>query len=174
VSGEWWAGASCARWSHPTQSGPTLRRRRKWIGFLGDADLDFVALDAGFEVVDFDFGVVAPLAVVDAESPGVPGAGDDAVFEPAAGERRAHVGAEIVDGKVASRFIEDGDHAAVDGEGLALAFEDFADFGDGREVGLGGRVGHFLVESRKSKVRGRGPGRRMVKAGRAKYNVLST
>ena len=89
-----------------------------------------VAFDADFEGVDFDFGVVAPFAVVNAEAPGVPGAGDDAGFEVAAGEGSAHVGAEVVDGGEFSGFVEDGDHATIDGVGLALAFWNVAQFGD--------------------------------------------
>jgi hypothetical protein len=96
--------------------------------------LDFVAFDADFEGVDFYLGVVAPLAVVNAEAPGVPGAGDDAGFEVAAGERSAHVGAEVVDGGEFSVLVEDGDHPSVDGVGLTLAVGNIADFGDGDEV----------------------------------------
>jgi len=96
--------------------------------------LDFVALNADFEGVDFYLGVVAPLAVVNAEAPGMPGARDDAGFEVTAGERGAHVGAEVVDGGEFSVLVEDGDHAAVDGVGLALAGGDVAHFGDGDEV----------------------------------------
>jgi hypothetical protein len=103
------------------------------MGFGRDADLDFVAFDADFEGIDFDLWVVAPFAVVNAEPPGVPGAGDDAGFEVAAGERGAHVRAEVVDGGEFSVLVEDGDHAAVHGVGLALAGGDVAQFGDGHK-----------------------------------------
>lgn len=42
--------------------------------------------------------------------------------------------AEVVDGREFAPFIENGDHAAVDREGLALAIGDVAQFGDGNEI----------------------------------------
>ena len=96
--------------------------------------MDFVAFDADFEGIDLDLGVVAPFAVVDAEPPGMPGAGDLAPFQVTAGERSSHVRAEVVDGGEFSVLVEDGDHATVDGVGLALALWNVAHFGDGDEV----------------------------------------
>src|SRR5690242_8233642 len=64
---------------------------------LRDSNGDFVPLDAALESVHFHLGVVAPPAVMNAESPSVPGAGDLAPFQIATGEGCTHVGAEIVD-----------------------------------------------------------------------------
>ena len=58
---------------------------------------------------DLDARVVGPGAVGDAEAPGVPGAGDDAALDVAAGQRRAHVRADVVDGVVRRPSTEQGD-----------------------------------------------------------------
>src|SRR5689334_12180926 len=71
----------------------TLREHRL---FQRDADLDLVSLDFHLEGVDLDSRVIAPFAVVNAEPPGVPGAGHDSLLHVAAGQRRAHVRAKVV------------------------------------------------------------------------------
>ena len=99
------------------------------------SDLNFVACKADLKGVDLDLGVVAPFSVMDAKAPGVPGTGDDALFEIAASKRGPHVRTEVVDGGEFSPFIEDGHHAAIDRVGLSLANGDVADFGDSDEIG---------------------------------------
>src|SRR5262245_27423691 len=64
----------------------------------------------------------------------MPGAGDNPGFQISAGKRSAHVRTKIVDGGVLVPLVENGDHAAVDGEGLALTIGDIADFGDGDKI----------------------------------------
>src|SRR5262249_42685334 len=54
-------------------------------------DLDLVADDPDRVAADLDARVVRPGAVGDAEPPGVPGAGDDAVLDVPAAERGPHV-----------------------------------------------------------------------------------
>src|SRR5262249_14720061 len=58
---------------------------------------------------DLDPRVVGPGAVRQAEAPGVPGAGDDAVLDEAAGQRGAHVRADVVDGKQPAAVAKDRD-----------------------------------------------------------------
>ena len=106
--------------------------------------MDFLSFDADFEGVDLDLGVVAPLAVVNAESPGMPRTSHDAGLKIAAGQRSAHVRAKIVDGRVFAVFVEDGDHAVVHRIGLSLTVGDVADTGDSDEIRIGGVVGHVL------------------------------
>lgn len=111
-----------------------LGRRRRLRNLLGgDPHLDVVSFDADFKGVDLDLGVVAPFAIVNAESPGVPRARDDARFQVASSERGSHVGAKIVDGRELAVLIEDGNHAAVDGKRLSLAIRDVGNFGDGNK-----------------------------------------
>jgi hypothetical protein len=65
--------------------------------------LNFAVVDADFEGVDAEAWVVCPFSVFDAKTPGMPRAADDAFFVEIAGaERRAHVRAEVVNGKVAA------------------------------------------------------------------------
>src|SRR3954468_4897946 len=87
----------------------------------GDLDLDLVADDADGVAADLDLGVVRSGTVGQAEAPGVPGAGDHAVLDPAAAERGAHVRADVVDGVVALAGAEDGDQLAAHLDRLALA-----------------------------------------------------
>jgi len=109
------------------------------VPHLSNADLDFVVDDADVELVDGEAGVVDPFAVVNAESPSVPGAGDGALFVQVSGtERRAHVGAEVVDREVAAVLMEHGDETFTDLERTAFALGDIADFGDRNEVIVGG------------------------------------
>jgi len=91
-------------------NGPTLLGGRR--GF-GGADLDFVADDADFVAVlpDFGAGVVEPGPFLDAEPPGVPGAGDRAVLNVTAGKRGPHVHADVVDGAVLAIDEKHRDHA---------------------------------------------------------------
>jgi len=98
-----------------------------------DPHLDVVSFNADLEGVDFDLGVVAPFAVVNAESPGMPRAGDDTGLQITPSKRGPHVWAKIVDGRELAILIEDGDHAAVDGERLSLAIRDVGNFGDGNK-----------------------------------------
>src|ERR1019366_5644867 len=92
------------------------------LRFLRDLDLHVVADDANLMATDLDTWVIRPDAVGDAKAPGVPGAGDDAVFDIAAGERRAHVRAAIVDGGRLAVEKEHGDEPMPDRHGLAFAF----------------------------------------------------
>ncbi len=61
-------------------------------------DLDLISLDPDGIAADFESRVVGPGAVGKAKTPGVPGAGDDAVGDEAAAETGAHVRANLVDG----------------------------------------------------------------------------
>ena len=71
-------------------------------------------LDSHSETIDFDCGVIAPGPILDSKSPGVPGAGDDAILEITARQRSTHVRAKIVDCVVLAGVVEDCYHAAVD------------------------------------------------------------
>jgi hypothetical protein len=128
--------------------------------FFGrDFNLDIVSLDPHLEGVDLDSRVVAPFAVVDAEPPGVPGTGDDSLLDVAAGQRRAHVRAEIVDGKERTSLVEYRHHPTVDSEGAAGTFGNVANLGDGREFhcwSLGRFVAH-TVDSNQQMWLGVGP-----------------
>ena len=48
---------------------------------FGYRDLDFISDDANRKAVDLNLGIVAPRAVACFESPGVPRANHDAVFD---------------------------------------------------------------------------------------------
>ena len=80
------------------------------------------------ESVNLDATIVAPGPVMDAESPGVPGARHDTVLEVPLGQRRAHVRAEIVDRKELAAVIEDGNHASGDFEPRAVPFRNLICF----------------------------------------------
>ena len=55
-------------------------------GEIADLQENFVARNANLEAVDLHLGIVAPGPVTRIESPGVPGAGDDPVFDIPAGQ----------------------------------------------------------------------------------------
>lgn len=99
--------------------------------------LNLVPFDANFERLDFEFTcrVVEPTAVFDAEPPGVPRAGDAISFEITLGERRALVGATIVDRRVFAADIKHGDNDAVHFIGTAFPFGNVAGPGDGLKLG---------------------------------------
>src|SRR5262249_35167958 len=98
--------------------------------------LNLIPRDAHFERVGFDARIVAPRAVADPKAPSVPGARDDAVFQRAVGQRRAHMRAEIVDGAILSAAqIEHRHQLLTHGEGGARALGDLADLGDSDELG---------------------------------------
>src|SRR5262245_2449604 len=65
----------------------------------------------------------------------MPGAGDNALLNPAIAQRRAHVRAAVVDGVVASPVKEQGDQLLAHDDGLAFALPDFADATDRMEFG---------------------------------------
>lgn len=105
----------------------------RWFGrffFFDFADKHFVVLDFYLEAVDFDSRIIFPSAIVDAESPSVPGAGDGVVFDVAFGQGRTHVGAQVVNRVPLVFFFEYGHHAAVHDDGFALVFFKIADVSD--------------------------------------------
>lgn len=61
-------------------------------------------------MIGLDFGIVRPRAIAQGESPGVPGASDAAVVDPAGRERCTLVGAKIIQGVILSGGFENGDH----------------------------------------------------------------
>ncbi len=99
------------------------------------ADLDVVAHDADFECVDGKTRVVGPFAVLNAEAPGVPWAGNDTLLVEITGtERRAHVGTEVVDCEVVATLMEYCHQSLANLKRAALAFGNGAHFGDGDEI----------------------------------------
>src|SRR5437016_5073101 len=67
------------------------------------------------------------------EACGVPGTGDFVLVDEAFGQRRAAMGAGIVNGVVRSLAMEEGQGFAADGDLLALPVGKLAHLGDGRE-----------------------------------------
>jgi len=97
--------------------------------------LDVVTHDPGLKGVDGQAGVIGPFAVLDAESPCMPRAGDDPLFiEITAAEGGAHVWAEVIDGEVAPVPMENGHKAVPYLERAAFAFGNVADLGDWYKV----------------------------------------
>src|SRR5579884_4089934 len=90
-------------------------------GFVLDLDLDLVALDPDGIAADLDARVVRPGAVGQAEPPGMPRAGHDAVLDMAIAERGTHVWAEVIDGVVAAAVAENRDDFVACHHRLALA-----------------------------------------------------
>jgi hypothetical protein len=99
------------------------------------AHLYFVSGYTDSESIDRKSRVVGPFAVADAKPPGVPRARDYAlIVQIARPERRAHVGAQVVDREVLAIPEKYRDKTFTNLERLALAFGDRADFGDGNEI----------------------------------------
>src|SRR5262249_29785530 len=112
------------------QAGPTSRRA-SCSGLLGlrpgwgsdcDLDLDLVAINADRITADLDARIVRPGAIGDAESPRVPGTGDDPILDVATAERGSHVGTHVVDGVELAILAEKGDQLVTNAHSLALAF----------------------------------------------------
>jgi hypothetical protein len=83
-------------------------------------NLHFVAHHAYGKRVDFDARVIAPRAILHSKSPSVPRASDDALFDTAFGQRRAHVRAKVIDGEKLIALAKDRHHAFINGERFAL------------------------------------------------------
>lgn len=75
---------------------------------------DIIPFDFDFEAIDFRTGIVFPGSVFDTEPPGVPGAGHRVIFDVAFGQRRSHVGTEIVDRIPLVALAKHRHHATVD------------------------------------------------------------
>src|SRR5207244_11323612 len=76
---------------------------------------------------NLDLGVIGPGAVLQAEAPGVPGAGDHPFLDPASAQRSAHVWAHVVDGVDTARGAEDGEQLVAHLDGLPLVLRQVAD-----------------------------------------------
>src|SRR5262249_45987511 len=106
-----------------------------FLSGLGNLDLDVVPFDADGVGADLDAWVVGPDAVGEAEAPGVPGAGDDAVLDAAAAQGGAHVRADVVDGEMLAADAEEGDQLATNDDGLAVPFLHLVDFAHRLKLG---------------------------------------
>jgi adenylate cyclase, class 2 len=100
-------------------------------------NLHLIAFDAHGVAADFQPGIVCPSAVGQPVAPGVPGAGDDAVFDVAAAERSAHVGAGVVDGVILAVNKKKGDQFFAYLDRFSFAGCDFADATDRVKIAHG-------------------------------------
>src|SRR6185437_14164396 len=98
---------------------------------LHDLRLAFHGDDAGFVGGDGAAGRVAKLAGLQVERPGMPGADDAAVFDRAAGEVSAGVGAVVVRDKDFALIHKDAKLKPADFDVLASAFFKFAQVAKG-------------------------------------------
>jgi hypothetical protein len=76
-------------------------------------------------MADLDTRVVGPGPIVQPKTPGVPGAGDDAVLDVTTRQRGPHVRAHVVDGLDLVATAKDSDEFAIDGYGLPLVVPKF-------------------------------------------------
>jgi len=109
--------------------------------------LNVFSFDAHIETVNRQLWIVAPCAVTNFKSPGVPRTGDDAVLHFARAQGRPHVWAQIVDRKVFSTVVKQGDRPLTEGKRLALTLWNGSDSGNGCE--LGHRCDLFPLVTRK-------------------------
>lgn len=80
----------------------------------------FIADDVHGITADFHAGIVRPGAVRKAETPVMPGTGDNAIIDVAAAQGSSHVRASVVDGEVLLAGTKHGDHFSVHREGAAF------------------------------------------------------
>ena len=92
-------------------------------------------MDTHLEVVHFDLGIIAPLPIVDAKSPGMPRASHNPPFQISTGQRSSHVRAKVIDREVRPAIVEDRHHPAIDGKRCPSSLRNLANLGDGDKVG---------------------------------------
>src|SRR5437588_3340358 len=79
-----------------------------------DLNLDHAVFDANRVAADLEPRVVGPGTIGEAEPPGVPGAGDNAVLDITAAQRGAHVRTDVVNGEVPTVIVKESDEFAAD------------------------------------------------------------
>ena len=78
----------------------------------------------------FRLRIVQPRSIAHTKTPCVPRTGYRVFLDVAGGKRSAHVGAEVIDGKVFSVHMKQPDHGSIDRNRPALAFRDFSNAGN--------------------------------------------
>ena len=98
-------------------------------------DLNLISLDSHLVGVGGDLRIIEPGAILHAESPGVPRAGDRFVFDVPARQRRTHMRAKVVNRVMLTATVKNRDHLSADVKGLTGTIFNGAHFGDGDEFG---------------------------------------
>jgi hypothetical protein len=120
----WWVCIAVALYP------PCILRISRFGGGFPFSDQHVIAFDFDIETVDLGSWIVFPRSVLDAEPPGVPGTGDGILFEVSLGQRRSHVGTEIIDRMPRVALAKNGHHPAINRHRAALTILEIGDFSD--------------------------------------------
>src|SRR5262249_19220116 len=86
------------------------------------------------EGIDFNLGVIAPFAIVNAKPPGMPRASHDSCVHVASCQRGPHVWTKVINRRKLSALVKQGHHPTIHGKRLTLALRNVANLRHSHEI----------------------------------------